>query len=534
MFEQHLLNVHGFKSIRNAYVQIKLGGIDPKCACNICEQEPKFLGWNHGFAQYVNGHNGRIYTSYDADKAKQISEKRAEKIRGKSSWSAGIKKEDDIRLKVAADKRSKKMKILFSTGQLSSWSCGLNKDTDTRIAKSAANLKEKFKSGALIPWSRGLSKETDERIYNMSLNVSNAHRQKELRNQLDSIKKLSPEVIMDRLQKNVHSLELLTNLADYEKDKKINLKFVCKVCKKEQNKSLIQALSDRCDYCSPMGSKAQRELYAYALSIDPNSKTNDRTLIPPQEIDVTLHSHQIGLEFNGLYFHSEIFKSKWYHDDKSLDANAAGWRLFHVWEDEWRDKKEIVKSMIKHRCNLNKAVTSARNCKIVKISARDRSSFFNANHIDGDAKASISWGLLDPKRNKIIAAISIRKPMHKKWKSSLEIARFCTIINESVPGSVGKLLNVAEQYSKNLGYDSIITYVDGRFGSMFTAGYEKTGYKMINQTPPRFWWTDGRQRIDRFKVRADKDSGLSEKQVADSLGVVKIWGCRNLLYRKII
>lgn len=532
-FEAHLAE-HGFTSTESAYVATQLNGSWPRCACNSCNETPAFWGWNQGFASYVDGHSGRIYSSLGEEKAKQVAEKRARKLRGRPGWSRGLTKETSDALKRAAETRSETMSELFSSGKLTPWSKGRTKDTDARLAARSQQLKEKFATGEIEPWSKGLTKETDERVWKMSLSVSRAHRQKELRGRLDAIKRLDPEVISQRLSENVEQLELITDLESYTRDRHVNLDFRCKTCGSIQQKSLIQALSDRCDFCTPVGSKGQRELYSFAQTLDPTCRANDRSIIAPLEMDVVMPTYKLGVEFNGLYFHSEIFKSKRYHDEKSASVAAAGWRLMHVWEDEWRHKQPIVESMIRHRCGLNPSHTSARKCVIRLLSPDERREFFESNHIDGDARASKAWGLYDQNRDMVVAAVSVRKPMHKKWSGCLEIARLATLTGEAIPGAVSKLLGAAENHTRSQGFGAVITYADSRFGSYETAGYEKVGYRLLGRTPPRFWWTDGSSRIDRFKVRADKDAGLSEKQVADGLGVVKVWGCRNLLYKKPI
>jgi hypothetical protein len=533
-FEDHLIKEHGFSSTQDAYVKLRLGGVTPKCACKSCDQIPHFKGWNRGFAKYIDGHSGKIYSAFGEEKAKEIAEARASKLRGRKGWSKGLTKETSTALSQAAKARSKTLLSMHASGTLRSWSKGLTKETDERVAAQSRALKEQFSLGAISPWSKGLTKETDERVLQMSRSVSMSHRKKELRGRLDAIKRLDPKVIKQRLQAHVEQLELITDLSNYTRDRHVNLDFRCRKCGNIQKKSLIQALSDRCDYCTPIGSKGQRELYEFSLTLDPTALANDRTIITPQELGVTLPQFNVCLEFNGLYFHSEIFKSKRYHNEKSIEAAEAGWRLIHIWEDEWREKRAIVESIIRHRCGLSKVKTAARKCDIIQLSAQQRKEFFEANHIDGDVRASSAWGLYDTSREKVVAAISVRKPMHKKWKGALEVARFATITNESIPGAVGRLHKVVEQHAQSAGFGSVMTYVDSRFGSIFAAGYEKVGFTLARQTPPRFWWTDGYNRIDRFKVRADKEQNLTEKQVADSLGVVKIWGCQNLLYTKQI
>ena len=129
----------------------------------------------------------------------------------------------------------------------------------------------------------------------------------------------------------------------------------------------------------------------------------------------------------------------------------------------------------------------------------------------------------------IVAALSLRAPRNqKKYKGKIEIARFATLINTSVPGGLSKLLRHAEAWCRSSGYESIMTYVDRRIGKGH--GYESAGFVTTSETDVDYWYTDNEMRYGRFKFRAG--GGLSERQVATKAGVSKIWGCGSLIMCK--
>ena len=72
---------------------------------------------------------------------------------------------------------------------------------------------------------------------------------------------------------------------------------------------------------------------------------HDRTIINPYEIDIIVPSKSIGIEYDGLYHHSEIGggKPKTYHSFKTNEAKKHGYQLIHIFEDEWLYKQDIVK-----------------------------------------------------------------------------------------------------------------------------------------------------------------------------------------------
>ena len=93
------------------------------------------------------------------------------------------------------------------------------------------------------------------------------------------------------------------------------------------------------------------------------------------------------------------------------------------------------------------------------------------------------------------------------------------------PGSLSRLSRRAIKCANGFGYGSLITYVDRRLGG--AKGYLASGYTFVRYTTPRFWWTDFLKRFDRFTVRADKKSGLTQARAAKERSVVRIWGCTN-------
>ena len=71
-----------------------------------------------------------------------------------------------------------------------------------------------------------------------------------------------------------------------------------------------------------------------------NILENDKTLIYPLELDIVIPEKKIAIEFNGIYWHKN---KKGYHNMKSTRCEKIGYRLIHIWEDEWREKNNEIK-----------------------------------------------------------------------------------------------------------------------------------------------------------------------------------------------
>jgi len=61
---------------------------------------------------------------------------------------------------------------------------------------------------------------------------------------------------------------------------------------------------------------------------------NDRKILKGKEIDIYIPEYNLAIEFNGLYWHSEIYKDKNYHLNKTEECLKNNIQLIHIFEDE--------------------------------------------------------------------------------------------------------------------------------------------------------------------------------------------------------
>lgn len=73
---------------------------------------------------------------------------------------------------------------------------------------------------------------------------------------------------------------------------------------------------------------------------------NDRKILNGKEIDIYIPELKLGIEFNGDYWHSNVYKISNYHLNKTLLAESKGIRLIHIWEHEWLQNKGFIKSLL--------------------------------------------------------------------------------------------------------------------------------------------------------------------------------------------
>lgn len=103
------------------------------------------------------------------------------------------------------------------------------------------------------------------------------------------------------------------------------------------------------------------------------------------EIDIYIPEFNLGIEFNGTYWHSNLKVNKNYHYEKSLFFENLGIRLIHIFEYEWNNERQnpILKNIIKNvmQCSTNKIY--ARECKIIVKKSKEMREFFDKNNIQG-------------------------------------------------------------------------------------------------------------------------------------------------------
>lgn len=125
---------------------------------------------------------------------------------------------------------------------------------------------------------------------------------------------------------------------------------------------------------------------------------NDRSVLSGKEIDLYIPEEKLGIEFNGDYWHSDIFKNdhngrSTYQQEKSLAAEKKGVFIFTVFEREWNDilTRENIKDRLKSLLIKNSRKIPARKCSLCELDTLERSEFLNLNHIQGNCGASMSY-----------------------------------------------------------------------------------------------------------------------------------------------
>lgn len=383
-------------------------------------------------------------------------------------------------------------------------------------------------------WKKGLTKETSESIRKQSEAITGEknpwfgrkHPEDVIRriSDLRSDKmRLTEEQFKQKLIDVSVRFKVLTPYSEYRSIRQ-PLSVRCSKCDANETRSLwdLQTFAI-CNTCSP-ASFQELEVREMIRSYGVETINNSRSIISPLELDIYLAEYNFGIEFNGLYWHTEDRKGKKYHANKTNLCREKNLRLFHIFSDEWRENKEIVRSMILQRIGKAERKIHARKCKVIEVETKRRKDFFNKTHISGDTRSKKAFGL--EYEGELVCCFSLRAPFTKKHKGSIEIARFASSLNTIVIGGFQKLLKRVIAWSNSQGYPNILTYADRRFGEGNV--YLKAGFEFDGETPIDYWYTNGKTREGRFTYRAQ--NGKTEKEIAEINGVKKIFGCGSNRY----
>jgi hypothetical protein len=297
-----------------------------------------------------------------------------------------------------------------------------------------------------------------------------------------------------------------------------------------------------CPKCAHRISKDEIEIFDYVKSIVPdlevlncvNNLIDDRKL----EVDIYIPELKIGIEYNGLIWHSEKFSNDIHNIyNKMKIFNDIDIRIINIFEDEWYYKQNIVKSKLKHILGRDTSdKIYARKCIVKEISSTECKYLLDNNHIQGNDKAGYRYGLYY--KNSVAAVMTFKKGKASQNSSDWEMSRYAT--NTNVVGGFDRLL----KYGQNkLQFEKVVTFADLRWSDLNNNIYEKTGWTKEYTTRPNYFYVTNKEkclRVHRYNFRKsslnDKletfDPDLTEVQNCNNNGYYRLFDCGNIKYVK--
>ena len=323
----------------------------------------------------------------------------------------------------------------------------------------------------------------------------------------------------------------------YEKSDK-NVTITCKIHGDFEQIARNHLQGQGCPKCFKDKSNIEKEITDFIKTIiNDEIIENDRNILNGKEIDILIPNKKIGIEINGLIWHSEKYEhDNLYHLNKTLLANEKGIRLIHIYEDEWIYKNNIVKSRLKSILNVIDSRIYARKCEIKEVSFKESNEFLEENHLQGKSLSKYRYGLYY--NNELVSLMTfckLRKVLGSNNKDdTYELLRFCNKLDTTVIGGASKLLSYFIKIHKPI---EIISYADRRWsdGNL----YFNLGFELTHTSKPNYSYVINKKRVHRFNLRKDIlvnkyncPNDKTEHQFCLEQKWYRIYDCGCLCFRK--
>ncbi len=193
----------------------------------------------------------------------------------------------------------------------------------------------------------------------------------------------------------------------------------------------------------------------------------------------------------------------------------------HIYEYIFKNKKEVYKSLIKSKLNLNRRVY-ARKCILKEVPKQEEKYFLNKYHLQGFVGSSKCYGLYF--QDELLILCSFGKSRFNK-KYEYELLRNCSKSDITVVGGLSKLIKC---YKTDIDNKDIICYNDA------SISYNKES----KITTPNYVWYKQQIILKRYQTMKHKlelllkdgfDPLLSETENMKNNGYFRIYDSGNYI-----
>lgn len=311
---------------------------------------------------------------------------------------------------------------------------------------------------------------------------------------------------------NIHNYKY-----NYSQAKYINaitkIKIICPIHGEFYQKPSTHLNGHGCPMCGNLSSKAENEITEFLKTLNPQQR--NRSILKNNELDIYIPSLKLGIEYNGLLWHSELYnRNKYYHLNKLVNCNSKGVDLIQIFEDEWLNNKEICKYNLMKICGLTNILTKidSDSCVIKVIRNKDIiKDFLNKNDINGNTRFSICLGAY---KDDILICVMTLLKHGTNWvlnRCAQNIQFYCEGIEKQILDTFIRLYQPQK----------IIAFADRRWtihpqNNLFT----QIGFKFDGYTAPKSYFYNTNIRFKRF----------TKTEINSESTCTKIWDCGLIKY----
>ena len=317
-----------------------------------------------------------------------------------------------------------------------------------------------------------------------------------------------------------------------------SVRFRCDVCGSECTEQAqfiryrIRGHITPCTCCMPKNppvSVGENEVRLFIEGLGHKVDHYDSGFLGGYGADIVVEDSRVIVEYDGLYWHSELFHDSAYHMRKTLLAEEMGYRLVHVFSDEWTYKKDIVKARLRYLLHdVDGLRIYARKCTVRLVDSMAAREFLYRNHIQGSVNSPYRYGLYNGET--LVALMTFGK---SRFESNVvELLRFCSDRDMNVVGGASKLFSAFLKDHPDISH--VVSYADARW-STGHAFYEKLGFELTAMSSPGYFIVDGdirksRMQFQRHKIAGTDDEGKTEHEITLERGLFRIYDCGQYRY----
>ncbi len=285
-----------------------------------------------------------------------------------------------------------------------------------------------------------------------------------------------------------------------------------------------------CPECTKYGiSERERQVIDF-LSQYVSCEISNRKILSGKELDIYVPEKNLAVEFDGIYWHNNMFKEKNYHLQKTQECEEQGIQLVHIFESEWLNKRLIVESILLAKLGIFQKRLYARKCEVKEVSQELYREFSELNHLQGYVRAPLVLGLFF--EDELVEVCSFGKSRFKSGEN--ELLRHCSLLNTQIVGGFSKLIKAWKKLNPN---EVLYTYCDRRYST--GASYLASGWEHVGTSAPNYFYITQQNLESRIKYQKHKlseiletfDESLTEQENMSVNGFSWIYDCGNLKYK---
>lgn len=264
-----------------------------------------------------------------------------------------------------------------------------------------------------------------------------------------------------------------------------------------------------------------------------------------QRLDLADSQSEVAIEYCGLHWHHEHSltpRGRNYHRQKMLQANAEGWRVITVFEDEYVSRPEAVIQRLVTLLGGNEALAkriAARDCRVVITPGLESqaAAFLDRYHVQGSPVSALVTVALYH-QNTLVGVLTGGQHHRQNHEQELILSRLCYAPQTNVVGGSERLYKYLVDYGKTIGATKIVTWADNRWTT--GAVYRRLGMIPVQHLPPDYAYVVMRAPKSRISKQSQQrrktgcPDNVTERTWALQSGLSRIWDCGKVRWEKEI